>query len=1337
MNIRNEKVSRKKIAAEARSWSIARSLFLCLVAASFILAGSHGALGGPPCNPADYVNISSAGYNAVPPFVTKGEGKPNVLIFLANSEDLNEFAYKRVGFGRDVANPDMGYDPNTIYYGYFETDKMYTYTSNDRFETADLVPLDRTAHFVDKTTPVSGNFMNWLCMRKIDVLKKVLIGGKYNPRSTDKTDPQTLLTQGHGNAVPASWDYFKTYNNVLYVLDGDSSSGRMNILEDTDGDGIGDSVIWNSNQEVHLQIRYPESPSGVLHTFVDEYQSGSDDQVVYGLELLNVGGDDYEGGAASNRDGGYISIPVRPSSRNNFFTNIANADPEDFTPLGEGLYEAVRYFQGPEGAGSAYNAGFSNDPMVDTEPCAKNFVIIISSGNDSKDKNIPGTFFSSVAPSVTDPVFNVRTYMDTIEGVEGSPHGWTDEITPDEGTYYLEGVAYYSHINDLRPIKEGYQNLNIYTVHANFDNSPTAEDLLMMTSKWGGFEDSNGNQVPDLASEWDGNNDYLPDTYFPATDGPALEAQLTAAMRDILKRSSSGTAASILTTSGKGDAVIYQALFYPKTTTDKFGTDEVDWIGNLSSLWIDRYGNVREDTNGNMALDMTSDYIVKMDYDVVQGAIAYRYEDTNGNGLPDDNVSADDFKAVGGFLAIENVKSLWEAGKLLLNRNLSSKPRNIFVDYASPGYWDFNDTYASVWRDYLRAVDDTEAAKIINYLHGEGVSGYRSRTVTYKGTTGVWKMADIINSSPVAVGRPKENYDLIYGDYTYRKFFEKYRDRRVMVYVGANDGMLHAFNSGFYKAQDKQFYKNLDTSSTPPVYNNSSSIELGEEMWAYLPRQLLPHVKWLTQDTYEDNNHVYYVDLTAKVVDVRIFEGEFSDPDPLGPNPHPYGWGTVLIGAMRLGGRPMNICNAGVEETLSSAYFALDITNPEYPPQLLWTFVPPNNTLTTGFPGVARVLSRDNSGNITASTDKWFMVVGSGPSDFDSNSNINTGTLPTGELYVVELETGNLLRTFTTGNGIVNKGGFFSDTITVDANVYLRGDAVVDVIYSGQTYYDNTASTYKGKMYRLNTKNDPDVSQWALSTLLSMNEPITSAPSAALDGKGNLWVFYGTGKFIGSEDKNASDSGVFYGIKDKAKPWLSPYTNTVEVLKSDLFNVTNTTVDYGGNTVTSLEETVTSNNWSGLLQEIDAHDGWFIDHSAITTDDLYDSDPNLNLHLGERVISKPTVLGGLVIWPTYKPTQGTNSCVFEGDSNIYAVYYQTGTAYKSYVFGDEKVSQPSIVSRSKSLGYGMPSSIGATVTESGDIKGFSQQSTGSILEIEAISTYNLKPGLSGWKEDNL
>ena len=48
---------------------------------------------------------------------------------------------------------------------------------------------------------------------------------------------------------------------------------------------------------------------------------------------------------------------------------------------------------------------------------------------------------------------------------------------------------------------QGLQNITFYTFFA-FGNI-AGREILMHTAQLGGFEDSNGNNIPDLTSEWD------------------------------------------------------------------------------------------------------------------------------------------------------------------------------------------------------------------------------------------------------------------------------------------------------------------------------------------------------------------------------------------------------------------------------------------------------------------------------------------------------------------------------------------------------------------------------------------------------------------------------------------------------------------------------------------------------------------------------------------------------------------------------------------------------------------------------------------------------------------
>ena len=96
------------------------------------------------------------------------------------------------------------------------------------------------------------------------------------------------------------------------------------------------------------------------------------------------------------------------------------------------------------------------------------------------------------------------------------------------------------------------------------------------------------------------------------------------------------------------------------------------------------------------------------------------------------------------------------------------------------------------------------------------------------GVVETWRLGDIVYATPVAVDRPAENFDLLYRDAGYREFARRYRDRRRVVYVGANDGMLHAFNAdtgtiGASSPSNSYSFNNSRTSNSTSSRSSSSS----------------------------------------------------------------------------------------------------------------------------------------------------------------------------------------------------------------------------------------------------------------------------------------------------------------------------------------------------------------------------------------------------------------------------------------------------------------------------------------------------------------------------------
>nr|MDQ2695074.1 PilC/PilY family type IV pilus protein [Pseudomonadota bacterium] len=156
---------------------------------------------------------------------------------------------------------------------------------------------------------------------------------------------------------------------------------------------------------------------------------------------------------------------------------------------------------------------------------------------------------------------------------------------------------------------------------------------------------------------------------------------------------------------------------------------------------------------------------------------------------------------------------------------------------------------------------------------------------------------------PVYVGEPR-NFSL---------------SRPAAVYVGANDGMLHAFNA-----------------------------ETGRELFAYVPASLSAAdvtgsgggLYRLTQQDYQ-NNHRYYVDMTPTVAEAQIDNA----------------WRTVLVGGLGAGGRGL---------------YALDITNPTTfnEDSVLWE-VNASQGFRLGYTFSRPVVAKLNDG-------RWGVIVGSG-----------------------------------------------------------------------------------------------------------------------------------------------------------------------------------------------------------------------------------------------------------------------------------------------------------------------------------------------------------------------
>jgi len=1286
-----------------------------------------------------------ADYTSVPAFVGRDAVPPNILLLLDNSGSMNTVAYQ------------TSFDPTKSYFGLFDPLECYDYGSNKFIPNPAANP---TTLGTCTTSPYlwSGSLLNYVSMRRIDMVKWVMMGGTCSAGGRDAQGgckqligqstfdnsacclDQTLSvpTSQATDRMPAS--ILPSGSDVYFHLMGSVGSlkGTFCVDNDSTQPTSSDCSDGGTYTETKWQIRVDlfENASGIIQ------QVGS--KARFGVMEFKGSG-----------DGGKVLSDVGSNIQDQL-TAIESTTPGTWTPLAESLYEAARYYAQipPAYAGSDYSYNVTNrDPYYFRQPdwvsraqyvpCCKSFVIIFTDGEPTQDDNVP--------PALQD-------YAHAVHGAHCSGATTADPCTPhktnyaNNGSHYLDDVAYYAHTTDLRqatlPVLSetgkdlaGLQNVTIYSFFAFGSGS----EILKATAKAGGFKDRNNNNLPDLVAEWDELNNYsgaagadgLPDTYYESNDAEKMKDRMLAAIGSILQRSQSGTSVSVLATSSSGEGALYQAFFYPLVFE---GFNEIKWAGFTQGLFLDAFGNLREDTDADGRLVLPNDTIIRTRYDSTVSEVKVdRYADANGDGKADTTTP---FETVG----LKDVQGIWEAGKQLALMASSARNLLTWVDTDNDAVVDageqipFTTANSATLAPYLRAgTPPFTADNIINFIRGEQVAGLRNRQLTIGAGLQVWKLGDPIDSTPTVVGAPKERYDLIYGDASYMAFFQQYRTRRQVAYMGANDGMLHAFNVGFYHRGDDAA-TTLEVEHgwfTRTATDNSSGPLLGQELWGFIPYQLLPHLQWLARADY---THVYYVDLKPKVTDARIFT---PDAD------HPNGWGTVLIGGFRMGGScgactagtgapPMTVTadfGSGVEtRTFYSAYFVLDITNPEQDPKLLWVFTDPTLGLATTYPAVLRV-NPSADGKTSNTSAKWLMVVGSGPTGYNGSS------VQAGKMFAINLATGpgignSLVSTFPTSDA----NAFMGDLITLDVDLDFR----VDTTYLGNVIKNGGNPDWFGKLYRLTTGGgNPNLSMWGigsgsnrvptvlLATFPSSGNtevgPVAAAPTVTMDEGSKLWVFFGSGRFYSTLDIGNTDTQYFFGVKDPVLTSSCTQATVTNCQRQNLLDVSSATVCVvcTGNQVTGVTGVTSllgssSTTLQGMVQSMD---GWFTVLPA----------------LRERVLISPTLLSGIVFFTTFIPTD--DLCAGSGSGNLYALFYLTGSAYKAAVIGTATVGTDTIVNRSVGLGTtGMASAmavhIGAQGTGvapasngsgcTGRVTGFIQSSTGTL------SQFCANPAQSSW-----
>lgn len=762
------------------------------------------------------------------------------------------------------------------------------------------------------------------------------------------------------------------------------------------------------------------------------------------------------------------------------------------------------------------------------------------------------------------------------------------------------------------PISEGYQTgvleisqeaplagkgENTRSFMASNNPAGILESPLYYAAKWGGFDDKNKDGKISSKEEWDSYDsrnrksgaDGIPDNYSAIVDPKQLEEDVRRMLQPGSPAAFSYAAIGSISTLDDDSGFNVTTLFREKA---KSKDEEINWTGSLTAYSRDADGYLHEDTNQNGKLDSADriiSFTTRTSGDLPETFANFYPSDKpptaanqigSGNSIANLNFSSPYWSAEKNLARVKdyvtqadydhsraNSRYIFTALGKESDTLIKGTSTQMAFDTATFGAASAN----TRWLDYA---PPGNTDNLINYIRGQEFSTFRSRRIdfidgfsNYNGVTATdnkepWLLGDIVNSSPLAVGSPKAGYDRDYGDATYGVFREQYKNRRHAVYVGANDGMLHAFNLGKYDTATQQ-------------YTPEPSRAPGDELWAYVPFNLLPHLKWLTETPY---NHNWYVDGRVKYYDVNIFPSDTT---------HPNGWGTILVVTMRTGGGAYPIAHSSGPglDTLRSAVIVMDVTDPDKPPSLIAEIPMPDNTFTTVNPDIVKFRKQEVDGSF--SINRWYLALASGVTDLQEFTSDNEP-----KLFMFDL----INKTWVAGSGgaagkpIPNIKGWVGGINSRDWN----GDYLDDYLYFGTV--EGTPATPAGSLYRASVDSN-GVLGTPTAVLNVTNQAFAATPFTAVDKKGKFWVFAGTGRYYSNSDVSATtNQNSYYAFKEIPS---SDGSLATQIQKSGLINLTGVTVD----TANQLNKTVTFNNStianrSSLEAAMVNASGWYFDFDS-------------------------------------------------------------------------------------------------------------------------------------------
>ncbi len=370
-----------------------------------------------------------------------------------------------------------------------------------------------------------------------------------------------------------------------------------------------------------------------------------------------------------------------------------------------------------------------------------------------------------------------KTYVTPCNGFTNSPTDWTCPV-PGTDCVQCPDAAIPHHYCTFS--RRTFTTKSTATAKSMYLKSP-----LYYAAKWGGFSDADipstpGYNIPNSQTEWDKTGDGVPDNYFFVANPNELFSSLDKAFSQVLLREgAAGAVATVTQEVHQGDIVVRAAF----ESYDPANPSYYTWYGHLESF---------------RPFAGCSSFTSQASCNSTSGC------NWSGGAC---NGTLYGFQLNPGKFCVEMPSATANCldGGVVLNSQIASD-RKIFT------------TTGTTTKTYISALDNS-TLKVHTDLDGGGVGAsdwavlknwIQGDNATYSNLRNRhgWRLGDIVYSTPVALGPPSISaVPRPLADANFRTYLSnplhQYRDQ--MAYVGANDGMLHAFYLGIWDNSTKEY----------------------------------------------------------------------------------------------------------------------------------------------------------------------------------------------------------------------------------------------------------------------------------------------------------------------------------------------------------------------------------------------------------------------------------------------------------------------------------------------------------------------------------------------------